>query len=111
MRDTVPAAGAVRLASWTRQYDAVSRGRFAVSGAEGWTDVQVRALLCAESPGALQLALRWTGPNDHYLFTLDGTTRGLVRRRGATTRLWSAPAPLPIGGWHELAATAVPAGC
>ena len=72
-------------------------------GSLQWTDVRVRVLVTASAPVELGVALRWRSARDHYRFTMDGTTRRLLRAAGGvTTELWSAPGPLFVDEWREL---------
>ncbi|MGE5291371.1 MAG: hypothetical protein ACM3ML_30060 [Micromonosporaceae bacterium] len=54
--------------------------------------------------------MRWTGPDDHYLFVLDGlaATRRLIRKAGGVaTELWQAPGPFVSDEWREVVLEAI----
>ena len=68
------------------------RPTIAAGGDPAWTDVRVTVRARGGGAGAIGLAVRFTGPGDHYRFVLGdgGRTRTLERVvRGRATTLWS----------------------
>jgi hypothetical protein len=90
--------------------DPATRGSWAVSDDPVRDDVRVRVRVALGAPGALGVAVRWQGPDDHVALVLDAAagTRRVVRRVGGTlTTLWSDTAPIAVDAWRDVVVEAI----
>jgi hypothetical protein len=72
-------------------------GTIALTGSSAWSDVVIRAQFRAESDGALGLVFRYQDAKNYYRFSMDGTSRRLVKCSGGNLTLLWKPTTIPLG--------------